>query len=107
MMFSLLSALQALIPIVAIIAVFGTPALIFFISKYFKALEKGLVGRRNAGALPEGVVETIAQLQHDRMVLESRIRSLETTVLTLESVPQRQLPASSANSPAASSLSNS
>ena len=71
-----------LVPVVAILATFGTPVAIIYVVKYFKALEKGLVGPRASMALPEvpelvDLQERLLRLERERLRLESRVQQLE------------------------------
>lgn len=68
-----------IVPIVAILATFGTPVAIIYVVKYFKALEKGLVGPRAGLALPEvaDLQERLLRLERERLRLESRVQQLE------------------------------
>jgi predicted Ser/Thr protein kinase len=71
--------------IIAILATFGTPVAIVFILKYFKALEKGLLGpRARAPALSPAERQALDGLMRERQVLEARIQNLETIVCSVD-----------------------
>jgi hypothetical protein len=70
--------------IVGILAVFGMPVAIVFISKYFKALEKGLIGPRARGQLDEAAQKKIEALLKERALLEGRVQNLESIVCSVD-----------------------
>src|SRR5207244_8582448 len=66
--------IQALIPIVAVLAVFGFPVAIVFVLKYFKLKEREL-------ALE---VETRERSQRQQLAIEQRVERLEGVLLSLD-----------------------
>ena len=71
--------------IVAILMTFGTPVAIVFIVKYFRALEKGLIGpKARPGGLPAAERQQLDGLMRERQLLEARIQNLETIVCSVD-----------------------
>ncbi|HEY3358082.1 MAG TPA: serine/threonine-protein kinase [Polyangia bacterium] len=71
--------------IIAILAVFGMPVAIVFIVKYFKALEKGLIGpKARAAGLAAPERQQIEGLLRERQLLEARVQNLETIVCSVD-----------------------
>lgn len=66
--------IQALIPIVSVLAVFGFPVAIVFVLKYFKLKEREL-------ALE---VETRERSQRQQLAIEQRVERLEGVLLSLD-----------------------
>ena len=66
--------LEALIPIVSVLAVFGMPVALVFVHKYFKIKEREL-------AL-EGEARVWAEKKHQ--ALEGRVKRLEDVLLSLD-----------------------
>jgi serine/threonine-protein kinase len=75
--------LRPLIPIIALLSVFGMPVAITFVNRYFKfkelELQRGLGGRREENLLESGSVAT-----SDRKLLEARLQNLETIVCSVD-----------------------
>jgi serine/threonine-protein kinase len=71
--------------VVAILMVFGMPVAIVFIVKYFKALEKGLIGpKAKAQGLPPAERQQLEALARERQLLEARVQNLETIVCSVD-----------------------
>src|SRR5688572_30667287 len=75
---------EVLVPIASMMFVFGTPIAIVFIVKYFRALEKGLVGPKARVGLPPATEKQLEALNHEKRLLEERIRNLESIVCSVD-----------------------
>jgi hypothetical protein len=75
--------LRPLIPIIAMLSVFGMPVAIVFVNRYFKfkelELERGLGGRRE-----EKLLESGGAGSNERKLLEARLQNLETIVCSVD-----------------------
>jgi eukaryotic-like serine/threonine-protein kinase len=70
--------------VLAILMVFGMPVAIVFIVKYFKALEKGLIGPKARAHLPPAERQQLEALARERQLLEARVQNLETIVCSVD-----------------------
>jgi eukaryotic-like serine/threonine-protein kinase len=71
--------------VLAILMVFGMPVAIVFIVKYFKALEKGLIGpKARQPGLPSAERQQLEAFARERQLLEARVQNLETIVCSVD-----------------------